>query len=143
MRVEKLRAEHLQQLALQDAQQYFAADLQNPDYARALELAQHSYSFFSGDLLIGCTGVVEIWDNRATAWALVSKDAGRNLVGMHRGIAGFLSAAKWRRVEAYVDAGFEPGMRWMKMLGFVQETPEPMRSFRPDGGDCYMFARVK
>jgi hypothetical protein len=141
--VEKLRAAHLRQLELQDAQRYFVADIGSSEYGAAIEASPYSYSAFSGDALIACAGVVEIWENRAMAWALVSKDAGRNFLGVHRLTLGFMAAAKWRRVEAYVDVGFEPGMRWMEMLGFTLETPEPMRSFRPDGGDCYLFARIK
>jgi hypothetical protein len=143
MRVEKLRAWHFHQLELQDAQRYFLPDVSSEAYGQAVEASPFSYSAFVGDTLIACAGCVEIWDNRAMAWALVSKDAGRHFFGVHRFVSGFLAAAKWRRVEAYVDAGFEPGMRWMRMLGFMQETPEPMRSFRPDGHDCFMFARVK
>lgn len=143
MRVEKLRAAHFRQLELQDAQRYFVTDVSSEIYGLAVEASPFSYSAFAGDKLIACAGCVEIWDNRATAWALVSKDAGPHFFGVHRFVAGFLAAAKWRRVEAYVDAGFEPGMRWMRMLGFKLETPVPMRAFRPDGNDCFMFARVK
>ena len=143
MRVEKLRAAHLRLLELQDAQQYFLPDVSSEQYREAVEASPFSYSAFAGDTLVACAGCVEIWDNRATAWALVSKNAGAHLFGLHRFVEGFMVSAKWRRIEAYVDAGFEPGMRWARMLGFKLETPEPMRAFRPDGHDCFMFARVK
>lgn len=143
MRVEAYRPEHLRTLELQEAQSYFGIDTKSEDYAKALQNFGNSFTALDGDRIIACAGCVEIWDNRAMAWALVSKDAGRHMLGVHRAVSGFLMAAKWRRVEAYVDAGFDAGMRWMDLLGFRQESPEPMRAFRPDGGDCYMFARTK
>lgn len=143
MHVEAYRPEHLRTLELQEAQSYFVTQAQDETYAKALQIAGNSFTALEGDRIIACAGCVEIWDNRAMAWALVSKDAGRHMLGVHRAVSGFLMAAKWRRVEAYVDVGFGAGMRWMDMLGFRLESPEPMRSFRPDGGDCYMFARTK
>lgn len=143
MRVEAYRPEHLRALELQQAQAHFRGQADDEAYARALAIPGHSFTAMDGDRVIGCAGCVEIWDNRAMAWALVSRDAGRNMVGVHRAVLGFLMAAKWRRVEAYVDAGFEPGMRWMELLGFRLDTPEPMRAFRPDGGNCFLFSRIK
>lgn len=143
MRVEAYRPEHLHALELQQAQAHFRGDVDSEAYARALAIPRHSFTALDGDRVIACAGCVEIWDNRAMAWALVSKDAGQHLLGVHRAVHGFLMAAKWRRVEAYVDVGFEPGMRWMRLLGFELDTPVPVRAFRPDGGDCFLFSRIK
>lgn len=143
MRVEAYRPEHLRSLELQQAQAHFRGRADDADYARALAIPGNSFTALDGDRVIACSGCVEVWDNRAMAWALVSQDAGRHMLGVHRAVHGFLMAAKWRRVEAYVDAGFDAGMRWMDLLGFQLETPEPMRAFRPDGGDCFLFSRTK
>lgn len=143
MRIVAFRPEHVRALELQDAQQYFSGLVSGVEYGLALAQTGHAFTAMDGDRVIGCSGCVECWDNRAMAWALISKDAGRHMVGIHKAVAGFLAGAKWRRIEATVDVGFEAGMRWMAMLGFKQETPEPMRGYRPDGGDCYLFSRVK
>ena len=143
MIVTAFRPEHVRTLELQQAQRYFAGTLSGEDYGRMLASAGQSFTALDGDRVIACSGCMEIWDNRAMAWALVSKDAGRHMLGVHKAVAGFLAGAKWRRIEASVDVGFEAGMRWMTMLGFKQETPEPMRAYRPDGGDSYLFARVR
>lgn len=143
MRVVAFRPEHVRVLELQNAQRYFAGELAGDAYGRVLASSGHAFTALDGDRVIACSGCVEIWDNRAMAWALISKDAGRHMVGVHKAVAGFLACAPWRRIEATVDVGFEAGMRWMAMLGFVRETLEPMRAYRPDGGDCYLFARVK
>jgi len=144
MRVVAFRPEHVRTLELQEAQRYFVGDISGEAYGRMLAQSPYAFTALDGDRVIACSGCVEIWDNRAMAWALISKDAGRNMVGVHKAVAGFLAGAKWRRIEATVDVGFEAGMRWLTMLGFECETPDrPMRAYRPDGGDCYLFSRIK
>jgi hypothetical protein len=143
MNIVAFRPEHVRVLELQQAQRYFVGDISSEAYGRMLAQSPYSFSAVDGDRVIGCSGCVEIWDNRAMAWALISKDAGRHMVGVHKAVSGFLAGAKWRRIEASVDVGFAAGERWLKMLGFVCETPKPMRAYRPDGGDCYLYARTK
>jgi hypothetical protein len=143
MNIVAFKAAHLQALELQDAQAYLSADIAKPEHARMIESAGHSFTAVVGDKVIACSGTAEVWAGRAVAWALISKDAGRHMVGIHKAVAGYLSAAKYKRIEAWVDEGFEPGMRWLEMLGFIRETPMPMRGFRPDGGSCFLFSKVK
>lgn len=143
MNIVAFKAAHLQLLELQQAQAYLSADFLQPEQARLIEQAGNSFTAMVGDKVICCAGIVEIWTNRAVAWALISKHAGRNMVGLHKAVAGYFSAAKYKRIEAWVDEGFEPGMRWLKLLGFTLETPLPMRGFRPDGGSCFLFSKVK
>jgi len=52
----------------------------------------------------------------------------------------FLKRLDARRLETYVDVGFAPGHRWVKMLGF--EVEGYMKSFRPNGDDMVLYARV-
>lgn len=137
------KAAHLQWLELQAAQAYLSADLAKPEHGILVERAGQGFTAMDGDTVIACAGVAEVWNGRAVAWAFISKDAGRHMMSIHRAVAGFLSASRFRRIEAWVDEGFEPGMRWMALLGFTQETALPMQGFRPDGGACFLFSRVK
>lgn len=143
MNIVAFKASHLRDLELQDSQRYFSGELSSNEYADSLEKAGQAFTALSGTNVIACSGVTEVWTGRAVAWALISKDAGRHMVGIHKAVAGYLSAAKYRRIEAWVDEGFEPGMRWLELLGFTLETPSPMRGFRPDGASCFLFSRVK
>jgi hypothetical protein len=143
MNIVYFRPEHLKRLSLQNAQQYFGQQLTDPDYGRVLLDAGPCFTGMRGDEVIICAGVFEVWENRAMAWALLSKNAAANMLAIHKAVRGYLLQAPYRRIEATVDAGFEDGRRWAEMLGFVQETPEPMRAFLPNGGDCYLYARVK
>lgn len=143
MQIVAFKAAHLQSLDLQDSQAYLSADLAKPEYAAMIEQAGQSFTAIVDGNVLACSGTAEVWSGRVVAWALISNQAGRHMVGIHKAVAGYLSAAKYRRIEAWVDEGFAPGMRWLELLGFVCETPLPMRGFRPDGGSCFLFSKVK
>lgn len=80
---------------------------------------------------------------RGYAWALLADDSGPHMHRITRAVRQFLDRAPWRRVEMTVEAGFESGLRWARLLGFECETPRPMRGFAPHGADCYLFSRVR
>lgn len=92
-----------------------------------------AFTALHGETVLACAGVVEVWAGRALAWALIAEDAGRHMLGIHRAVSGFLMQAPYRRIEATVDEGFEAGHRWLRLMGFVLETPNGMRGFNPDG----------
>lgn len=142
MIIQRFKAEHLDALHLQEAQSYFSDHLMAPGYAKHIEAVGGGFTALSGDTVIACAGCMEVWAGRAVAWALLSKDAGAHMMALHRAVSGFLKASQHRRIEAWVDEGFGPGERWLKMMGFRRETPEPMQGFRPDGGACFLFAKV-
>jgi hypothetical protein len=52
-----------------------------------------------------------------------------------------LLIADFKRIEAFVDANFAEGHRWIQMLGFVREGY--MRSFSPNGNDAVLYARIR
>ena len=143
MIITRFKAEHLAAIELQDAQQYFCSEISAPGYAAHLESMGGGFTGMVDGRVIVCAGCSEMWQGRAVAWALLSKDAGRHMMVLHRAVHGYMRAAPFRRIEAWVDEGFEPGERWLKMMGFTRETPEPMQGFRPDGGACFLYSRVK
>lgn len=87
-------------------------------------------------------GVVEVWAGRAYAWALLASDAGPHLLALTREIRCHLARLPFRRVEMAVDAGFDAGARWARLLGFTLETPAPMRGYLPGGRDAWLYARI-
>jgi len=141
MAVIKFRAEHLDDLVLQDAQRYFHSEFSDPDYGRRIEASQYCFTGIADGKVIGCAGVHEIWANRAMAWALLSQQAGPHFRGIHRAAMGFFSQAPWNRIESQVEDGFAPGHRWAKLLGMEHEGL--MRSFSPTGVDFHLYARIK
>jgi RimJ/RimL family protein N-acetyltransferase len=127
-------------LKLQPAQEYMSgwnilsADLTDLSEAGLAWTAEHD------GVILGIAGLAPQWENRASAWALISDAAGPHFRKFHGAVSRFLVMSNYRRIEATVDVGFEAGHRWMKMLGFEHEGL--LRAYRPDGADMHLYARV-
>lgn len=140
MDVVPFEPEHLDEIMLQPSQadvfSYFDAT-----YGRALKATGPCFTGVKDGRILGCAGVVKQWENRAVAWSLLAGDIGNDFISIHKAVSRFLDMCEFNRVEAYVDADFEQGHRWIRMLGF---TPEGrMRQFNPNGSDAVMYARLK
>jgi hypothetical protein len=99
-----------------------------------------AWTAMDGEQPIACAGLVEVWSGRAYAWALLSADAGRHMVSITRAIRYRLDTAKFNRIELAVAAGFAPGVRFARLLGFELEAKA--RRYMPNGGDAFIFVRV-
>jgi hypothetical protein len=139
--VVKFRPAHLDELRLQPSQEYLSAFVGRPGYGQELVEAGPCYTVRRDGKIICCAGVVNLWTGRASAWALLSWDAGKSMRPLHREVLKFLDRCEIRRVEAYVYPAFEPGHRWARMLGF--EFEGLMRAFGQDGNDMAMYARIR
>lgn len=92
---------------------------------------------------LACAGLDELWPNRATAWAFLSADLKpRGMMMITRAMLREFAATKYERIEAYVDANFEEGNKWARLLGFVNETPNGMQKFNL-GVTHNLYARVR
>lgn len=91
--------------------------------------------------IVAVGGLDPQWQNRAVAFAMLSDTAGRHMLRLHRWWNNWLDQCPFRRVEAYVDVGFQPGIRWVTMSGFKLEAYK--QCFRPDGADMLEFVRIK
>lgn len=98
------------------------------------------WSFFSDDALVAIGGAIELMPGRAWVWLLLDPKA--PMLGLTRYLRAFISELGFRRTEMYVDAMFAPGCRWAHLLGFTNETPEPMSGFFSNGHAAYLYARV-
>lgn len=134
------KPEHLIALELQKAQSFFS-DKWNPAYGRALEECGGSYTGLVEGRPVICAGLVEQWEGRALAWALISEEAGPHFVHVTRLIRKILNMAQYRRIEAHVDCEFIQGIRWAEMLGF--EVEAKMSRFTAEGRDAFLYVRFK
>lgn len=130
------QVEHLQGLRLQPAQA--GSPLLAPEQAGLLG---HAYTALSEGEPVACGGLYELWPGRALAWTYLGASVGREFVALHRTVKRHLELAPWRRVEAYVEAGFPQGHRWVRTLGFTLEGF--LRGFMPDGKDMVLYSRVR
>lgn len=139
--VVRFKAEHYFALNEQEATSY-VNEFMSEKSIKALENNEHSYSIFIGGRLVACAGLVQFWNGRAEAWAMIDEDCRKEFMTLHNVVKRFLDVCPVKRVEAVVDAGFSAGHRWVETLGFELEAPL-MRSYGINGGDCALYARVK
>lgn len=138
----KYAPEHLRALVLQPSQAFFSDLCRDDGYAQLLADASDAYTLLHDGRVIACAGVMELWQGRGMAWALLADNIGQAMIAVHRIVYRFLwKECTIRRVEAYVDQGFAAGHRWVHDLGFQREGM--MRAFAQHGGDMVMWARIR
>lgn len=138
MLIVPLKKWHLDVIQLQGAQDY-VGEWMTTDVK--LQLADSmAFAALDGDEVLGCAGVVPMWEGRGAAWAMFTNNIGTRFIGMHRAVKSFLEVSPVRRIEAAVDVDFKPGHRWMQQLGFRMET-ERMKSYFPNARDASMYVR--
>lgn len=131
---------HLRTLSLQPSQAWLGPRLK-PEYGASLLKAGPCFTALEGDEVLGCAGVMNMWEGRVMAWALISADAGKNFIRIFKAIKRFVDSHPADRIEATVDVNFEEGHRLMKMLGFEYEGLA--RKYLPDGRDVCLYARIR
>lgn len=133
-------------LVLQPAQE---AQLAGVDWRAVLRQAGESgpaWTAWRRDRVAAIAGLGLLWQGRALAWCYIGNAVPKGCwVGIHRAVATVLPEVMRsqgiRRVEADVRAGWPPGERWVRMLGFACEAPS-RPGFAPDGADFALWARV-
>lgn len=140
MEIIPFKAEHLQAMRLQPAQAEISAWCAGA-YPRALEASGGGWTAMADGEPVACAGIVEQWQGRGLAWAVLAEHSGRHFVRITRAVRRALDLAHYRRIEAQVDAEFVAAIRWATMLGF--EVESKMTQFTPEGRDAFMFVRIR
>jgi hypothetical protein len=141
MEIVPFESEHLFQIEMQP-QQVYVGEFITPSLAKSLE-NEMAFSGIHEGKVLGCAGIVKMWDNRCLMWSYLGKDVGKHFYKVHKYAMRTLSIIPYDRVEATVDDGFEEGHRWIKMLGFKLETPNPMQKYNPNGSAAFLYSRVR
>lgn len=95
--------------------------------------SQNAKTLLIDNRVVLCGGTMELWPRRHQCWAYLNARTGKYMLRTTRGAKRIIDAAQGR-IEATVRVDFEPGHRWMRLLGFKVETPVLAR-FGPDGRD--------
>lgn len=139
------KAEHYEAIALQPGQAY-VRHWMTPEQAKALE-GTRAVSLVEGDTVYACGGVVEYWQNRGEAWALIAGGCGPRFIRMVRLAKRWLDSCDVRRIEAAVPWGDSPawtrGCRLVAALGFDLDNMWAAEAYCPDGRSATVFAKVK
>lgn len=102
-------------------------------------LVGNSWSCRVDDMTVACGGAVEVWPGRHNAWCYMTDPAMRHIRGI-TGKAREVLALPKGRIECTVRVDFEPGHKWMKILGFEVETPL-LKAYGPYGEDHTGYVR--
>lgn len=139
MNVRPFRIEDISRIRLQRGQMG-SVSIVTPDYARSLSAAGPSITVERGGEILGCAGIGIHNGGSGVLWGFISQNSGPHFVRMDRIARRFISSIHLRRLEATVEKGFEPGCRWLDLMGFHFEGV--MRSYGPDGSDYLRYARI-
>lgn len=141
MTIVRFKAEHYLEMKASGATSWLSEGTNNAEL-RALENANFSYTGLIDDKPVFCAGVLEYWNNRGEAWAILATDCKPHFLKIHNACKRFLEICSVNRIEATVDIDFKQGHRWCKALGFDLEANR-MRSYYADGRDCSLYAHVR
>lgn len=113
----------------------------NEDYAQLLASGA-AYTAIAEGKVIGIAGTINAGNGRFIAWALLTEESGKYMISITREVKKFLDSLNARRVETTVKHDFELGHKWMRLLGFKNETPNGMKNY--DNGVTFdLYARCK
>lgn len=141
MEVVKFEKEHINGLRVHEYMKHIENSFDD-EYGDTLA-AFPSYTAIVNGEVIACAGMVQTGVYRWQAWALMSEKTKDYMIPITRAMNHYISYLNTPRIETHVRSDFKAGQRWMKMLGFNCETPEPMKNWGDDGYDYYLYARVK
>jgi RimJ/RimL family protein N-acetyltransferase len=135
------RASHIDEMRSFGGQAWAEAFFDSTD-PRSFETLGPCFSGAVAGEIIGSAGLIKVHDYRAIAWAILTNEAPKHFVSIHKAVKAFLKDQPFIRVEAYVDEDFAAATRWVKALGFQLET-EHLRYFLPDGRSAALWARIR
>jgi hypothetical protein len=134
------KAEHALNLdAVMEQAQYKA--FMTPALALSLE-GPYSRTGIIDGRVIGCAGVANRWLENWIGWAYLSRDAGRHMLEITRGVRKAIPSLPRGRIEAATPMDYVEGRRWLEMLGFKCETPAGMAHYTPDGRSFALYSMV-
>lgn len=138
--------EHLARLMAQGVQRAQIIQVSPEVLRTAAMMAEFGPAFtaLDGERVIACSGVITGGAPVGTVWAIVSAEASRHMLWLHRATERYLDALiasrRLRRLEATVEEGFRQGCRWMDLLGF--EFEGRMRNYGDRGETHLRYARI-
>lgn len=103
-----------------------------------------AFTLMEGETVLAIIGGFPFVPGVVHFWAFISKHVRRHPVGFHKACLDILEwyekNEKPRRIQWEVKVDYEMGQRWAESLGLKREGL--MKSWMPDGTDCYLYARL-
>ncbi len=111
------------------------------DEAEKLE-GPWSKTIWYGDEPIVIVGIHHFWGQRGMAWSHYSPRSGKHMLAITRICKDMFDSYPLKRIESYVDVGYEKGHRYIKMMGFEMEV-ECAKASGAYGQDVTVYVRIK
>lgn len=140
VKVMRFQKEHVRHIKQQDRDLVENADFAIEDYG-SFEQLKHSYSIEVAGKIVACCGVVDLWNERGEAWALIDRDCKSHFLAVFKSMKTILKTVEIKRVEAAVRYDFSAGHKLVQLLGFELEARQ-MRKYGITGEDYSLYARV-
>ncbi len=137
MRTTPFQPDHIARLDIQPHQAW-SRDLMLSGYAERYAAGPVAQTVWDGDTPIACLGAVELWSGNLECWSVIGGNLGTRFLWVDRAARELLANTAARRFQAYVDATFSPGVRWMLDLRFKVEGK--LAGYFPNGNDAFLFA---
>lgn len=114
-------------------------------YPSCDEVPPDTHAAWVGDKLIGCGGVIKLWDGVGEGWLAVHREHSKHrefLLALC--IRDLLDRAirdkGYWRIQAVVRSDFDKAIRLVEALDFVREGE--MKQYCPDKCSAYIYARI-
>ena len=103
-----------------------------------------SWSGIHNGHLVGCGGIIPIWDGVAECWLVGGWRLGTHRLSAVRALTATLARQvkeqQLRRLQAVVRADWDEAVRFVEFLRSQREGL--LRGYGPDGSDHYVYARI-
>ena len=103
-----------------------------------------SWSGIHNGHLVGCGGIIPLWDGVAECWLVGGWRLGSHKISAVRALTATLAhqvkKQQLRRLQAVVQADWDEAVRFVEFLRFKREGL--LRGYGPDGSDHYVYARI-
>lgn len=137
MRIEPFHPVHVLRMSLQ-AHQLSDRTHATGDYLMRLKRAGPAYTAFYQDHPIASAGIAYDGE-RHTLWGFFDRSSGRHMLVLVRWLKRFLELCGTPAVESMVKEGFDPGCRFLELLGFKRR--EPQHGYGPGGETFIRYVR--
>lgn len=140
MEYREFKAQDLQGLEVNEFVSFIQPDLENPKYGEFLENGE-AYTAMVDGRVIACAGFMPLGKNRCHAWALFSPETRNYMTSIVRFAKNVVYNIEMPRIETNIREDFAQAIKFIELLGFIRETPLPMKNFGDDDMDYYLYAR--
>uniref|UniRef100_A0A6M3IIV0 N-acetyltransferase domain-containing protein n=1 Tax=viral metagenome TaxID=1070528 RepID=A0A6M3IIV0_9ZZZZ len=114
-------------------------------YPPCKDVPAHSYAAWVGDKLVGCGGVIPMWEGVGEGWLAVHRENSQHrelltALCIRELLDNIIKSANLRRVQAVIRTDFAKAILLVETLGFKREGE--LVEFCPDKCNAYIYARI-